>query len=71
MYLEPTQTSKMELFTKIVICIQPLTSFAKHSISGVSQPYEYASDKIKQTSGALSFVSQEIRMAMPVDFFHL
>ena len=44
----------MNLFVKIVDCIQPLTIFGKHFILGVSQGYEYASDKTKQNSGALS-----------------
>ena len=35
----------MERFAKIVDCIQPLTIFAKHFISFVSQGYGYASDK--------------------------
>ena len=39
---------------------QPLTIFAKHFILGVSQGYEYASDKTKQMPGALSFISHKI-----------
>ena len=31
-YSEPPQTSKMEHFAKIVIGLQPLTVFAKHSL---------------------------------------
>ena len=38
----------MELFAKIADCIQPLTIFAKHFMLGVSQGYEYASDKTKR-----------------------
>ena len=48
----------MEFFTKIVDCIQPLTIFAKHFILGVSQGYEYASDKAKQNPGAMSLIPQ-------------
>ena len=43
-YSEPSETSEMELFAKIVDCVQPLTIFAKHLILFVSQGYEYASD---------------------------
>ena len=52
-FSEPSETSKMEFSTKIVDCIQPLTIFAKHLILGVSQSYEYVSDKAKQNPGAL------------------
>ena len=47
----------MEHFAKVVDCIQPLTIFAKHFVLGVSQGYENASDKTKQSRGALSFIS--------------
>ena len=57
----PIETSKMELFAKIVDCIQPLTIFAEQFILGVSHGYEYASDKTKQNPGALSFIPQKIR----------
>ena len=60
----------MEVFVKIVDCIQLLTIFAKDSILGVSQGYEYASDKTKRKPGALSFISQKIRTAISADFFH-
>ena len=43
----------MEIFTKIVDFIQPLTIFAKHFILDVLQVYEYASDKTKQNPGHL------------------
>ena len=46
-YSEPSETSKIELSAKIVDCIQPLTIFAKNFILGISQAYEYASDKTK------------------------
>ena len=49
----------MELSAIIVDCIQPLTFFAKHFILGVSQGYEYASDKAKQNPGALSLIPQK------------
>ena len=58
-YSEPSQTFKMELFAKIIGCIQPLTIFAKRSILGVSQGYEYASNKSKQKPDALSVISQK------------
>ena len=35
----------MELFAKIVGCTQTLTTFEEHFILGVSQGYEYASEK--------------------------
>ena len=54
MYSEPSKTSKVELFANIVDCIQPLNSFAKHSILGVSQG-RCASGKTKEKLGALSF----------------
>ena len=52
----------MELSAKIVDCIQPLTIFAKHFILGVSQGYEYASDKAKQNPGMLSLIPQKIKI---------
>ena len=60
----------MEFSTKIVDCIQPLTIFAKHFILGVSQGYEYVSDKAKQNPGALSLIPQKIRTAIPANFLH-
>ena len=42
-YLESRQRSKMEPFVKIVNGFQPLTNFAKTSISEVWQDSEYAS----------------------------
>ena len=46
----------MEIFAKIVDCIQPLTIFGK-------QIYQYASDKTKQNPGALSSISQNIKIS--------
>ena len=63
---EPNETSKMELFGKIFDCIQPLTNFAKHFRLGVSQGYEYASDKAKQNPDALSFIPPKIRTALQI-----
>ena len=60
----------MELSSKIVDCIQPITIFAKHFILGVSQGHEYASDKAKQNPGALSLIPQKIRTAISANFFH-
>ena len=55
-YSEPSETSKTELFAKIVDCIQePLTISAEHFILGVSQGYEYTSDNTKQNPGSLFF----------------
>ena len=59
----------MELFANIVDCIQSLTSFAKHSILGVSQG-RCASGKTQEKLGALSFISEKIRTAISVDFLH-
>ena len=50
----------MELFAKKVDCIQPLIIFVKLFILGVSQGYEYASDKTQQNPGALPFISQKL-----------
>ena len=58
MYSEPSETSKLDFFVKIVDCIQPMTIFAKHAISFVSHSYEYASNRTKQSLGVLSFISQ-------------
>ena len=60
----------MELSTKIVDCIQPFTIFEKHFILGVSQGYEYVSDKAKQNTGASSLIPQKIRTAISANFFH-
>ena len=60
--------SNMELFEKKVDFIQSLTIFAKTSVLGVSQGYEYASDNTKQKPGALPFISQKIRTAVSTDF---
>ena len=60
----------MELFPKIVDCIQSLTILAKHFILGVSQGCEYASDKTKKNPAALSLISQKIWTAISADFFH-
>ena len=60
----------MEHFAKVVDCIQPLTIFAKHFVLGVAQGYENASDKTKQSRGALSFISQKISPVVSANFFH-
>ena len=43
-YLDPIQTSKMELFPKIVNTFQALTIFAKNSVVDVSLGSECASE---------------------------
>ena len=60
----------MEFSTKIVDGIQPLTIIAKHFILGVSQGYEYVSDKAKQNPGVLSLILQKIRTAISASFLH-
>ena len=60
----------MELSAKIVDCIRPLTILAKHFILGVSQGYEYISDKAEQNPGALSFIPPKIRTVFSANFFH-
>ena len=50
----------MELSTKLVDCIQPLTIFAKHFILGASQIYEYVSHKSKQNPAAFSLAPQKL-----------
>ena len=69
-YSELSETSKVELSAKIFDCIQPLTIFAKHFISGVSQGYEYVSDEAKQNPGALSLIPQTSSTAISANFFH-
>ena len=69
MYSEPSETSNMDLFTKIVDCIQLLTIFTKHFMLFVLQGYEYASNKTQQNPGVLSFISQKIRTAISANFF--
>ena len=59
----------MEHLEKIIDCTQPLTIFAKHSILGVSQGFEYASDKTKQNHGVLSLISQKITTGISANFF--
>ena len=56
---------------KVVDFIQPLTNFEKHFILGVSQGYEYASDKAKQNPGAFSHIPQKIRTGISANFFHI
>ena len=56
------------IFAKIVDCIQWLNDFTKHFLLGVSQDYEYASDKTKQNPSALSLISQKIRTAISANF---
>ena len=60
----------MEPCAKIVDFIQTLTIFAQHFILGVSQGYECASDKAKQNSGALSFISPKFITGIFGNFFH-
>ena len=59
----------MEIFAEIVDCIQLSTIFVEHPILGVSQGYEYISNKTKQNPGALSFISQKIRTAISASYF--
>ena len=58
-FSELSQTSKMELFAKLISGIQPLTIFTKHSILDVSQGYDYTSDNTKQKPGAMKFTSHK------------
>ena len=63
----------MKLSAKIGDCIQPLTIFpifAKQFILGVSQGYEYLSDKAKQDPGALSLIRQKIRTEISATSIH-
>ena len=68
-YSEPSKITKMEPFAYFVECFLPLTIFAKHSISGVSQG-RYASGKSNEKLGALLFISQKIKTAISAVFFH-
>ena len=67
---ELDEISTMEFSTKIVDCIHLLTILAKHFMLGVSQGYEYVSDKAKQNPGVLSLIPQKIRTAISANFFH-
>ena len=58
----------MKLSAKIVECIQPLTIFAKHFILGVSQGYEYTSDKAKAIHCALLLIPPQIKTAISANF---
>ena len=58
----------MEFFAEIVDCIHLSTIFAEHFILGVSQGYEYVSNKTKPNPDALSFTSQKIRTSIHVSF---
>ena len=49
-YSEPSETSKMKLFAKIVPCTLLLIIFAKHFILLVSQGYEYALIKLNRAA---------------------
>ena len=59
----------MELFVKIVDRIQPVTILEKHFILGLSQGYNYASDKTKQNPGALSLISTKNRTEISANSF--
>ena len=58
--LQPSETSEIEPFAKIVDYIQPLIIFAKDLLLFDSQGYEYASDKTKQIYKKLGLQSLEI-----------
>ena len=45
--VEPSQTSKIELFGKIIDCIQPFTIIVKRFILDISKVYDSTSDKTK------------------------
>ena len=60
----------MELSSKIVDCIQPLTVFAKHFILCVSQGFEYASDKAKQNPRAFLLIPQKRCTEISANLFH-
>ena len=49
----------MEPFAEIVDCIELWTIFVEHFTLGVSQGYEFASNKSKQNPGALPFISRK------------
>ena len=46
-YPEPSETSKMKIFEKLVNDFQPLTIFDKCSISGVSQGSNTSLDTVR------------------------
>ena len=60
----------MELSAEIVDYVQPLTILAKRFMLGVSQCYEYASDKTKQNPGALLFIPLKIKTVLSANLFH-
>ena len=71
-YSEPCQTSKMELFAKIVNGQKPFTIFVKHFIWGVWQGSEYAFERDLTLSWrmSLSYRNQSIDLeSKPMDWF--
>ena len=67
-YLEPSKTSKMELFANIVDCIQHLIIFAKSSILGVLQG-RCSSGKSKEKNWCEVIYLRKNRTAISVDFY--
>ena len=63
-YLEPSEKSKMEHFSKVVGC------FCKALHIRCFTGYEYASDEPKQNAGMLPFISQKIRSEISASLFH-
>ena len=59
----------MEVFAKLVDCIQSFTIFAKRFLLFVSQGNEYAFEKAKQNPGVLSIISQNIRTVISANLF--
>ena len=67
-YLEPSKTSKMELFANIVDCIQHLIIFAKSSILDVLQG-RCSSGKSKEKNWCEVIYLRKNRTAISVDFY--
>ena len=67
-YSEPCETSKVELFAKIVNGLESLTIFVKNSILGIWQGSEYGSRSIVPVTGKLlpstPFLSLNINQAI-------
>ena len=59
----------MELFAKIVDCIQPSTIFAKQLILFFSLGFDHVPIKKLNKTGVLSFNSQKIRTAISANLF--
>ena len=69
-YSEPCETLKMEFFAKVVSSWEPLTIFAKSSISLVWQSSEHASEwDFEKVSNSKSLIFLNRKEAIPKCFY--